>query len=227
LPDKHTTVFPLRRYGFIAGAATLLIVLVSWVAVRAAGPAAPDRRVPLMVQPTMPLGAAAPSVIPWGRGNAAPPPSAAPPVPTRTTTTPAHRTTTTPVSTRKPTAKATTKKPTPTRATSSPAPATTLTARYSTGPTWDRGFIGAVAVTNTGSTARTWTVQVTYEASAGVRLGNTWNAQVSKQGDTFVLTGGPLAPGATVNLGYEASKQVRSPVQPSGCTVAGTSCRMS
>jgi len=39
-----------------------------------------------------------------------------------------------------------------------------------------------------------------------------------------VLTGGPLAPGATASLGFEASKQVRDRIQPSGCTVDGAPC---
>jgi cellulase/cellobiase CelA1 len=95
------------------------------------------------------------------------------------------------------------------------------------GGSWDRGFIGAVTVTNKSGPARTWTVKITYPASARVRVGNVWNASVDRQGDTFVFTGGPLAPGATATFGFEASKQVRDRIQPAGCTVDGASCRLS
>jgi hypothetical protein len=205
----------MRRYGFIAGAATLLVVLVSWAAVQAAGPAQSDNRVPLMVQPTMPLGVAAPLSSP----SATPSPSLRP-----SSTSPSPKASRTPSkSPAKPTEKATTK---PVRTTSPPAPAASFAAQYRVAADWDQGFVTAIDVTNKTGPARTWTLKVTYPAEAGVRLGNTWNAQVSRQGNTFVLTGGPLAPGATVSVGYEASKQVRSRVEPSSCTVDGVSCRL-
>ncbi|MFI7541695.1 cellulose binding domain-containing protein [Actinoplanes sp. NPDC049599] len=223
MPGKHTTVFPLRRYGFIGGAATLLVVLVSWVAVRAVGPTEPDTRIPLMVQPTVPLAAGAgPSLIPSALASSSPTPSASPssspsrsaspspsPSPSRTTAAP------------KPTTKPAPRKTTP------PAPANAFTGTYATGGSWERGFIGAVTVTNKSGPARTWTVRISYPDNAGVRLGNVWNATLDRQGNTFVLTGGPLAPGAATTLGFEASKQVRDRIQPTSCTVDGTPCRLS
>jgi hypothetical protein len=212
LPGKHTTVFPLRRYGFIAGAATLLVVLVSWVAVRAVGPTQPDTRVPLMVQPTVPLAAGAgPSLIETAATPSVLPSASKRPSPTATTR-----------STPKPTRKATTK-PAPRRTT---APAAVFTGSYAVARSRDRGFIGAVTVTNKTGPARGWTVRISFDAEAGVRVGNVWNARVDRQGDTFVFTGGPLAPGASTTLGFEASKQVRGTVRPSGCTVDGTSCQL-
>ena len=100
------------------------------------------------------------------------------------------------------------------------------TGTYAVGASWDRGFIGAVTVTNKSGPARNWTVRVTFEAKDGVRVGNVWNARVDRQGDTFVFTGGPLAAGASVSLGFEASKQVRGRIQPSGCTVDGAPCQV-
>ena len=205
----------MRRYAFIAGAATLLVLLVSWVAVRAVGPAQSNARVPLMVQPTMPLGdpaatqGALPSVVPSPSSTGTPSPS---PTPSRTPS----------KSPAKPTEKAT--KPAPPRTTTPPAPVASFAAQYRVAGDWDRGFVAAIEVTNKTGPARTWTLKVTYAAEDGVRLGNTWNAQVSRQGNTFVLTGGPLAPGATVSVGYEASKQVRSRVEPSSCAVDGVRC---
>jgi molybdopterin biosynthesis enzyme len=81
-------------------------------------------------------------------------------------------------------------------------------------------------VTNKSGPARTWTVKVSFDSDAGVRVGNTWNAQLTREGSTFVFTGGPLAPGATAMLGFEASKQVRGRIQPTSCTVDGAPCRV-
>jgi len=216
LPGKHNTVIPLRRYTFIAGAATLLVVLVSWVAIRAVGPAQPDGRVPLMVQPTVPLGGAELSVPP----TSVPPPPAAPTSASPSSASP------TPVRSSPRASRPPSKKPAPRRTTSPPAPAASFTAAYGTGRSWDRGFIAGVQITNKSGPARTWTVKVSYNPDAGVRIGNTWNAQLSRDGNTFVLTGGPLAPGATAMLGFEASKQVRGGIQPTSCTVDGAPCRL-
>jgi hypothetical protein len=216
LPGKHSTTFPLRRYSFIAGAATLLIVLVSWVAVRAEGPAEADQRVPLMVQPTMPLVAATPS--------SAAPIAVAPTTPSSSasvSSSPSVSPAAAKSPSRSPSAKSTPRKPAKTTA---PAPATSFTAAYRLGGTWDRGFVAGITVTNKQGPARGWTVRVSYGSDAGVRLDNVWNADLTREGDTFVLTGGPLAPGASVTLGYQASKQVRSQIKPSACTVDGTPC---
>jgi hypothetical protein len=220
LPAKHTPVFPLRRYGFIGGAATLLVVLVSWVAVRAVGPAQPDTRVPLMVQPTMPLAAgAAPSLVPSARPSGTP--SATPSV------TPASRSASPSASKRRASKPPTTKPKRSRTPAPKPSPAAAFTGTYSAGGSWERGFIGAVQVTNKSGPARGWTVRITFADRAGVRVGNTWNARVDRQGNTFVFTGEPLAPGATTTLGFQASKQVRGKIEPTACTVDGASCRLS
>ncbi|MEU8235425.1 cellulose binding domain-containing protein [Actinoplanes sp. NPDC048967] len=217
MPGKHNTVIPLRRYTFIAGAATLLVVLVSWVAIRAVGPAEADGRVPLMVQPTVPLGGAEVSVPP----TSVPPPSAVPTSASPSSASPK------PVRSSPRASRSPSKKPAPRRTTPPAAPpAASFTAAYGTGRSWDRGFIAGVQITNKSGPARTWTVKVSYNPDAGVRVGNTWNAQLSRDGNTFVFTGGPLAPGATAMLGFEASKQVRGRIQPTSCTVDGAPCRL-
>ncbi|MET8148393.1 cellulose binding domain-containing protein [Actinoplanes sp. NPDC049668] len=230
---KHSTPYPLRRYGFIGGASTLLVVMVAWVAVRAVGPTQDEQLgTPLMVQPTIAVAETdnGPTVIPWGSPAPSGSQSAAPtlsvaqsasPTPSKSSaapTTTAPRTATPKPNTPKPTEKATTKP--------APPPPASFTARYSVGASWDRGFVAMVRVTNTGTTARNWTVTISYESRAEVRITNAWNAQLDRQGDTSVLTGGPLAPGASFSFGFEASKQVRNRIQPTGCTVDGTPCRL-
>lgn len=227
MPAKHSTPYPLRRYGFIGGASTLLVVLVAWVAVRAVGPSRQDDLTPLMVQPPIAMAENLPSVIPWNSpaASAAESQSAAPgtsvsasasasPKPSSSTVRP---TTTAP----KPTEKAPTKKP-PVK--TPPTPAASFTARYSTGASWDRGFTAWVRVTNTGKTTRNWTVTVSYDSRAEVRITDAWNATLERKDGANVLTGGPLAPGASFSFGFEASKQVRNRIQPTGCTVDGTPC---
>ncbi|MFI5936719.1 cellulose binding domain-containing protein [Actinoplanes sp. NPDC051494] len=109
---------------------------------------------------------------------------------------------------------------------SSPAPSSAapavLAARYTTSASWETGFIGTVSVTNTGTAEASWSVDVTYPADAGVRITSTWNAQLT--GATF--SGGTLAPGATATFGFSANKQVRARVAPSGCSIAGTPCKI-
>jgi hypothetical protein len=222
LPAKQTTVFHLRRYSFVGGAATLLLVLLSWMAVRAVEPVRSQSRVPLMVQPPMPMIGVDPSLIPLAKATS-PPAAVEGTVVSTPSKTAARRTPS--KAAPKPTAKSTTK-PTPRRTTPPPTPATAFTGRYTTGASWDRGFIGNVDVTNKTGPARTWTVRLTFDPSAGVGVGNTWNAQLSRQGNTFVLTGGPLAPGSKVSLGFEASKQVRGKIQPATCTVDGAPCQL-
>jgi hypothetical protein len=225
LPAKHSTPFPLRRYSFIGGASTLLVVLVAWVAVRAVGPNQQDDLTPLMMEPPIAVAENIPSVIPWNSPaavsaseSAAPSPSASKsgtPTPSRSTIRP---TTISP----KPTEKATTKPPVKTP----PTPAASFTARYSTGASWDRGFTAWVRVTNAGRTARNWTVTLTYDPDADVRIGNAWNAHLERKDGANVLTGGPLAPGDSFSFGFEASKQVRNKIKPTGCTVDGTQCQL-
>jgi hypothetical protein len=222
LPAKQTIISALRRYGFVAGAATLLVVMVSWVTVRAVEPVRSQSRVPLMIQPPMPMIGVDPSLIPLAKATSPPAAVEGTVVSTPSKTT-ARRTPS--KAAPKPTGKATTK-PTPRRTTPPPTPATAFSGRYTTGASWDRGFIGNVDVTNKTGPARTWTVRLTFDPSAGVGVGNTWNAQLSRQGNTFVFTGGPLAPGSKVSLGFEASKQVRGKIQAATCTVDGAPCQL-
>jgi hypothetical protein len=56
-------------------------------------------------------------------------------------------------------------------------------------------------------------------------VGQAWNGNASRQGDTTGLRGGPPVPGATQTFGFEATKRTRDRVRPASCTVDGTACR--
>jgi cellulase/cellobiase CelA1 len=84
---------------------------------------------------------------------------------------------------------------------------------------WRGGYVATVRVVNTGKATATW--KITVRQSDG-RLGATWNAQGSQQGSSFVFAGGSLAPGASATFGYQAAGG-----RPSGCSVAGGTCRLS
>ncbi|WP_199515683.1 cellulose binding domain-containing protein [Nucisporomicrobium flavum] len=219
MPGKHSTgQLGLPRYSFIAAAATLLVILVAWVAVRAAGPSQEQKAPVLVVPPSTPVveaGAVLPATTPTSPSASASPspsrtPSASPtPSPSRTSAKPSARVTT---------------KPAPVRTTTPPPVAASFTARYQTGASWDRGLIAGVQITNTGRAAGTWRVTISYPSRAGVRVTNAWNAQVSGGGDTWTFTGGPLAPGASASFGFQATKQTRGTARPASCSIGGTPC---
>jgi hypothetical protein len=116
--------------------------------------------------------------------------------------------------------------PSPTRARPTSVPVV-MGATYIVGSSWDTGFVGGVTVTNVSRTPQSWTVTVRYDRSAGVRVTQAWNATLTRQGDTNAFRGGPLAPGATQNFGFEATKQAGGPVRPAACAVNQTACRVS
>ena len=109
----------------------------------------------------------------------------------------------------------------------SPSRAPALVATYSVGASWDSGFIAAVLVRNTGPTPLNWSVSVRYDDDARVRIGQARNATITRDNGTTVLSGGPLAPGATQNVGFQASKRGRDRVGPPSCTINGSPCAMS
>lgn len=221
----------LPRNSLIIAAATLLVALVSWVAVRAAGPAGDGRKEdpakPVLVVPSaatsvVPAAAAeilpAESVLPSASAvisvSSSPTPSSASPSTSRTPSASpsASRTSTSPTP-------RTSSSPTP-RATTTPAPAAALKATYSTGSSWQDGFIASVRVTNTGTAAAPWSVTVNYPSNARVRVQYAWNA--SANGTTF--SGGPLQPGASITFGFQASKRGNGLVAPVTCSIAGIAC---
>lgn len=103
----------------------------------------------------------------------------------------------------------------------------TVTATYRVGATWDRGFIAALQVRNTAKTPQTFKIMIRFNNQSGVRIGPVWNAVTGHNGDATVLTGGPLAPGATLNVGFQASVAGRARNRTPACTVNGSPCTMS
>ncbi|WP_305789590.1 cellulose binding domain-containing protein [Symbioplanes lichenis] len=213
LPGKQQPVLRLPRYSLIILAAGVLVFMVAWVAIRSAGPVKDSS--PKLVVPTTAASVVPAAVIETPPSSPAPSRvklAASPASATRTSSSPAPRRSS----------------PTPS-ASPSPSPSATpsvvLSATYKTGASWREGFIGWLTVRNKGEKPATWTVTVTFPSRADVRLGPVWNARATTSGDTVTFTGGPLAPGASVDAGFSAGKSTRGKVAPVSCSIAGRSCQ--
>ena len=216
---------------------TGLIVLLSVATVVAwvtwLRPAPPDGRrdpqlvLPPPVPPVLPSGSAPVSILPA--------PSGAPslPAPTAATARPSATATTPPLARPTPTSARTSggplavavPPPLPSPETevtvlpvappeSTPATEARVTAGYRLVSTWSGGFVSNVKITNPAGTPSTWTVSLKFADSAGVDVVQYWNARIDQDGDTKVFSGGPLAPGASVTFGFNASKDTTSKVNP-------------
>lgn len=218
-------------------AAALLLGLVGWVAVRAGGGETNPGGQPLMVLPTGVVPAAA-------QGSLPPlPPVESDPVTPSVSVSVSRTPSVSPSASRSPSASASASAPasvkpsksaikpsagtSPSR-TPSPTPTVdTMAATYSTSASWRDGFITAIRVVNSGPAARDFTITLTYPSRAGVEVRGAWNATATRNGDTITLRGNSLAAGGSINVGFQASKQSRDSVRPSGCSVSGGSCRVS
>jgi hypothetical protein len=205
-----------RRRRRIAAAAVALLLLVGGSIRMFTG----DRpALPLFVAtPVMPVGEVVLSTAPDAEPDPVPEPPAtslpAPGHPVATTTVARHgsdagRGTRPEAAPRKP-------KPSP----DGPGP----TAVYAVSGSWDTGFIAGVVLSNPTSTSRSWRVVITHDPADGVRVTTAWNARLERSGSSSILTGGPLAPGASQTFGFEATKRVSGPVRPTACTVDGAAC---
>jgi prepilin-type N-terminal cleavage/methylation domain-containing protein len=90
---------------------------------------------------------------------------------------------------------------------------------------WPQGFQAAIAVTNTGTAARSpWTV--TWQMRASTSINNAWNATVSQSGATATAAAPDwnvtLAPGASVSIGFIADGPASPP--PFTVTLDGATC---
>jgi Cellulose binding domain len=122
-------------------------------------------------------------------------------------------------------------KPSPSKkpATTPPKPKKTgnLIASYAVGSNWDTGFIAAITVTNN-TGADVWpTVRVHNAPADGVRVNQVWTGSVTRDGDTVVFSAGKLAPGGTMTIGFDATKNAGPKALPSSCTIDGGTCRVS
>jgi hypothetical protein len=201
-PDQHSVV---RRAWMITGAVLAAVALVgSMVWVRSASGGGPR---PLMVQPA----ASAASVFPT--------PSPSPPIPLLTPSAVPSRRLSSPLPPR-----SARKSSVPGPRSSAPPRPPALAATYMVGASWDSGFIAMVLVRNTGPTPQSWSVSLRYDDAAGVRIGQAWNATITRRGDTTVLSGGPLAPGATQNVGFQATRRGHGRLELPSCTINGSPC---
>jgi cellulase/cellobiase CelA1 len=220
LPVSKHSPAPISpaRLVFLA-AVTVLVALVVWVAVRAVGPSSDEAAGPTVVlpsaAPTIPVGAAEPespsptiSLIPASSPSASSPS----PSPSRSAS-------------RRPNSAS----PTPrvSRTSAKPAPKATFTATLSTSSSWGGGYVAMVKVTNTGTKAAGWSMNVSHGSVSGLRLYTTWNAQGSQQGSTFAFSGASLAPGQSASFGYQAGAHTHDQVRPSGCSVSSGTCHVS
>jgi hypothetical protein len=216
----------------LGSAATILLALVVWVAVVAGGSGGSGD--PLLVQPTADLQAAAgslpaaapsaesatvtPSVTPsaGAAGSASPSPSA----PASASASPSVKPRPSKSASRTPSAS-------PSRAASPTPTPDVFAATYSTSANWRDGFIAAVRIVNNGSTARDWSVTLTYPSSAGIEVRGAWNATAGVSGNTVTLRGKSLAGGGSITVGFQGTKDIGDAVKPVTCSVSGGSCRMS
>ncbi|MGC4795450.1 cellulose binding domain-containing protein [Micromonospora saelicesensis] len=116
-------------------------------------------------------------------------------------------------------------KPTATRSPSRAAPEQpAMTGRYRVVQSFDGGFIGEVAMVNSSSRSRGWTVRLEF---SGGRLVTAWvegvpqgTVRQSDDGFTYV-SGVEVSPGGSVSLRFHME---RAPSTPRECTVDGVRC---
>lgn len=131
------------------------------------------------------------------------PPVTTPPATTPPSTTPP---TTTPPATTPPT---TTPPVTTPPVTTPPANSGGLSAVYTATSQWNSGFNGNYTLTNSGTTPLTnWNLQ--FDLPANESITNLWNGQVTHTGSHYTVTpasyNGTIAPGGSVNVGFQASQ---------------------
>ncbi|SED14191.1 Cellulose binding domain-containing protein [Amycolatopsis tolypomycina] len=107
-----------------------------------------------------------------------------------------------------------------------PAPVASCTVRYAVTDQWPNGFTANVWVTNTGNqTLNPWTS--TWNFTAGQRVTHSWNGDFSQSGSRVTMKAVSynlsLAPGATVNIGFNGSFDRSNPT-PVGFTLSGARC---
>ncbi|KDN22418.1 cellulose-binding protein [Amycolatopsis rifamycinica] len=107
-----------------------------------------------------------------------------------------------------------------------PAPVASCRVRYAVTDQWPNGFTANVSVTNTGNqTLNPWTSTWTF--TAGQRVTHSWNGDYSQSGSRVLMKAVSynltLAPGATVDIGFNASFDRVNPA-PVGFTLNGARC---
>jgi hypothetical protein len=88
-------------------------------------------------------------------------------------------------------------------------------------------FQAGIVLENSGRTARTWQVRVSYAAADRVRVQRTFGARSSTSGSTVVFSGGPLEPGRSTMVGFQATTTADGEIRPTSCQVEGRACTIS
>ena len=116
--------------------------------------------------------------------------------------------------------------PTPTQTPTPPAGNGACSVHYAVTNQWPGGFGASITVTNTGSTTLNgWTLGFTFPGGQQVTQG--WNGVFTQSGANVTVTNvsynGTLAPGASVNPGFNGSWNGSNP-NPTAFTLNGASC---
>ncbi len=122
---------------------------------------------------------------------------------------------------------------TPTPVTPTPAPTTTATpgascsVHYTVTSQWQGGFGGSIVIPNTGTTTLSgWSLAFSF--ANGQVITQLWNGSYTQSGGAVTVTNlsynGTLAPGATVNPGFNASWNGTN-TNPTAFTLNGVACK--
>jgi endo-1,4-beta-xylanase len=114
----------------------------------------------------------------------------------------------------------------PPPATTTPVKTAACRVHYAVTDQWNGGFTAGVAVTNDGTeTLKPWTVTWTF--TAGQRVTHSWNGDYSQNGPVVTMKAVDynlaLAPGATVNIGFNGAFDRQNP-PPGQFTLGGAHC---
>ncbi|MBB4748739.1 cellulose binding domain-containing protein [Actinoplanes lobatus] len=233
--SKHAARQFILARSVLGLAAAVLLALVGWIAFRSGGSAEPGD--PLLVLPTADLQAAEGSLPATSPATESSPVSSASPSPSVSRSASASPSVSVSVSPSPSRSASTSAKPSPSKSTGRPSPspsrtssspaAADLSVTYSTSASWRDGFIAALRVTNNGTSARDWTITLSYPSGSGLELRGAWNATASLSGNTVTLSGKSLAGGSSVSVGFQAEKNLNDLVKPITCAIGGGSCRVS
>lgn len=202
-----------RRIRWVSAVCGGVVVIGSLVIIAVTSESSPGRQAAMAPDPL------APATTPRTTATAeAPRPS---PVPTVIRQTSASPTTTAP--------KTTASSPSQAAPPPPPAPVASCSVRYDITDQWPNGFTANVYVTNTGNqTLNPWSS--TWNFTAGQQVTHSWNGDFSQSGSrvtmkavSYNLT---LAPGATVNIGFNGSFGRDNP-KAVGFTLNGARCQTS
>ncbi|WP_405106040.1 glycosyl hydrolase family 18 protein [Micromonospora sp. NBC_01405] len=99
-----------------------------------------------------------------------------------------------------------------------------VTATFAKAQDWGTGHEARVTVAN-GSAASISTWRIEFDLPAGTTISSSWDADVTSSGNHYVAVkkswAGPLAPGASINWGYNGAGAYKAPLN---CTINGAPC---